>query len=176
LSRLQGKFDQGSFADCAFFQNRRVRENLAGFTIRNELLPELKQRLSLIAAAQLNGQDLRRTLHVDLEVSLSDLHSGLLRQLEAMQPTGLGNPEAVFVSRHVPVRSSRVVGSDGKHLKMSLGGGGLSMDAIGFRLGFWQDHLPKVIDLVYTFELNEFNGRSMLQLNVKDLKGSGTPD
>ena len=148
----------------------------AGFTVRNDLFPELKQRLLSIANRQLDGQVLRRTLHADLEVSLSDLHSGLLKHLDALQPTGFGNPEAVFVSRNVAVLSSRVVGSDGKHLKLSVSDGRVTLDAIGFRLGAWQAQLPRHLDLVYTFEMNEFNGRSMLQLNVKDLKAAGTPD
>jgi len=148
----------------------------AGFTVRNDLFPELKQRLLSIANRQFDGQVLRRTLHADLEVSLSDLHSGLLKHLDALQPTGFGNPEAVFVSRNVTVLSSRVVGSDGKHLKLNVSDGRVTLDAIGFRLGAWQAQLPRHLDLVYTFEMNEFNGRSTLQLNVKDLKAAGTPD
>jgi len=148
----------------------------AGLTVRNDLLPELKQRLLSIAADQLNGQDLRRTLRVDLEVRLSDLHSGLLKHLDALQPTGFGNPEAVFVSRNVLVRSSRVVGSDGKHLKLSLSDGRFNVGAIGFRLGYWHERLPREVDLVYTFEMNEFNGRSTLQLNLKDLRAAGSSD
>lgn len=147
----------------------------AGFTVRNDRFPELKQRLMAIAAGQLDGQDLRRTLHADLEVELSDLHSGLLKSLDALQPTGFGNPEAVFVSRNVTVLNSHVVGSDGKHLKLRVSDGRVTLDAIGFRLGAWQGQLPRALDLVYTFEMNEFNGRSMLQLNVKDLKPAGTP-
>jgi len=30
--------------------------------------------------------------------------------------------------------------------------------------------------LAYNFELNEFNGRTNLQLNVRDIKPAGTPD
>lgn len=148
----------------------------AGFTVRNDRLPELKRRLLSIAADALDGQDLRRTLHADIEVPFSDLQSGLLKHLDALQPTGFGNPEAVFVSRNVTVLNSRVVGSDGKHLKMGVSDGRVNLDAIGFRLGAWHGRLPPAVDLLYTFEMNEFNGRSMLQLNVKDLKPAGTPE
>jgi hypothetical protein len=30
--------------------------------------------------------------------------------------------------------------------------------------------MPERIDLLYRFELNEFNGRKTLQLNVQDIK------
>ena len=45
----------------------------AGFTVRNEKLPELVSRLKSIAEAQLSGQDLRPTLTADMEVSLSQI-------------------------------------------------------------------------------------------------------
>jgi hypothetical protein len=36
--------------------------------------------------------------------------------------------------------------------------------------------VEKKVDVMYTFETNEFNGRTYLQLNLKDVKKSGTPD
>jgi single-stranded-DNA-specific exonuclease len=94
-----------------------------------------------------------------------------------LEPTGYGNPEAVFVSRNIKVRSARTVGSEGKHLKLTLEDErGVSMDAIGFRLGHLKPDLPPNVDLMYRFEANEYNGRRTLQLNLKDVKPAGTPD
>jgi hypothetical protein len=36
--------------------------------------------------------------------------------------------------------------------------------------------MPAMVDLLYTFERNEYNGRVSLQLKLRDLKPSGTPD
>jgi hypothetical protein len=36
--------------------------------------------------------------------------------------------------------------------------------------------MPAHIDIVYRFELNQYNGREMLQLNIADLKPTGIPD
>jgi hypothetical protein len=55
-------------------------------------------------------------------------------------------------------------------LKLTVSDGRLTYDAIAFRQGDWIGHLPQRIDLIFTFELNEFNGRKSLQLNVKDIK------
>jgi single-stranded-DNA-specific exonuclease len=148
----------------------------AGFTVTNENLEPLKERLKSIAAAQLGSKDLRQTLIADVEVPLSDLHSELLKYMEYLQPTGYGNPEAVFVTRNVRVTNSRSVGVEGKHLKLSVSDGHVTFDAIGFRLGHLQAELPLLVDLIYTFESNEYNGRTTLQLNLKDVKASGTPD
>jgi single-stranded-DNA-specific exonuclease len=148
----------------------------AGFTVRNENLEALKGRLKSIAAEQLQGLDLRQTLNADAEVPLSDLRPELLKYLDYLQPTGYGNPEAVFISRNVRVTNVRTVGSDGKHLKLVVTDGRVTFDAIGFRLGHLQPELPLRVDLIYTFEANEYNGRTSLQLNLKDVKPVGLPD
>jgi single-stranded-DNA-specific exonuclease len=94
-----------------------------------------------------------------------------------MEPTGYGNPDAIFVSRQVKVRHARTVGADGKHLKMYLEDeAGATHDAIGFRLGHLEPELPEYIDIMFTYEINEYNGRVNYQLNLKDVKAAGVPD
>ncbi len=148
----------------------------AGFTVRNENLEALKERLTSIAAEELGGQELRPVINADMEIPLAELKPGLLQLLDLLQPTGYGNPEAVFVTRNVKVLNSRAVGADGKHLKLTVTDGKVSFDAIGFRLGDLQPDLPARVDLIYTFETNEFNGRTTLQLNLKDVRPSGSQD
>lgn len=149
----------------------------AGFTVRNENLPELVARLKAIAKDQLSGKDLRQTLSADMEVPLSELNFEVLKHLQYLEPTGYGNPDAVFVSRDVKVKSSRTVGAEGRHLKVNLEDGrGAYFDCIGFRLGHLQKSMPARADVLYTLEANEWNGRTTLQLNLKDLKESGIPD
>jgi single-stranded-DNA-specific exonuclease len=148
----------------------------AGFTVRNERLPELFSRLKNIAQTQLAETSLTHTLHADIELDLSDLQPGLLDDLEDLQPTGYGNPQATFVSRDLKVTSQRAVGKDGAHLKLAVTNGHVTFDAIAFRQGSWIGHLPDRIDLLYTFEQNEYNGWITLQLNVRDIKPAGTPD
>jgi single-stranded-DNA-specific exonuclease len=148
----------------------------AGFTVRNENLSELVDRLRSIAKRELDGRDLRHNMSADAEVPLSQLTFSLIEQLEKLQPTGYGNPEPVFISRKVKVQGARTVGADGKHLKLSLTDGRFTFDAIGFRLGDLLPNLPPMVDVLYTFEVNEYNGRKSLQLNLKDIKAAGVPD
>jgi single-stranded-DNA-specific exonuclease len=149
----------------------------AGFTVRNENLPEFVARLKQIAKDQLSGKDLRHSLSADMEISLPQLSMEVLEHLEYLEPTGYGNPSAVFVSRDVKIKSFRTVGSEGKHLKVSLDDecGGY-FDCIGFRMGNLQSSLTPRVDVLYHLELNEYNGRKSLQLNLKDIKPAGTPD
>ena len=150
----------------------------AGFTVRNENLNELKARLKEYAKNELGGKELKPTLTSDGEISLADLKPELLKYLGDLQPTGFGNPDAVFVTRGARIKTSRTVGAEGKHLKLTVSDGKAFFDAIGFRLGHLQpDFLVDMkADLMYTFETNEFNGRSYLQLNLRDIKSSGIPD
>ena len=142
----------------------------AGFTIRNENVGVFLKRMKEIAAKKLADVDLRPVMVADMEVSLSDLSFEMLEHLNYLEPTGYGNPRPVFVSRNVQVKSSRAVGSDKSHLKLAVTDGKATLDAIAFRLGHLKPDLPAKIDLIYTFEVNEWRGRKSLQLNVKDIK------
>jgi single-stranded-DNA-specific exonuclease len=92
----------------------------AGFTVKNRNLPELVTRLKAIAKEQLAGRDLRHTLSADMELPLADMNFGVLKHLAYLEPTGYADPDAVFVSRGVKVKSFRAVGAEGKHLKLIL--------------------------------------------------------
>ena len=144
----------------------------AGFTVKNETLPALKERLMVIAGKQLAEIELHPTLVADMEVPLYEMKPEVLKFLDYLQPTGYGNLDAVFVSRNLQVKSSRTVGADAKHIKMTLSDGRVTYDAIGFRLGHLQANMPPRVDVMYTFEMNEFNGRTSLQLNLKDAKAA----
>lgn len=146
----------------------------AGFTVRNENLTELVLRLKNIAGEKLSGMELKPTLTADAEVDLSEMRPEVYEKgLKYLEPTGYGNREAAFVARDVKVKNSRTVGAEGKHLKLSLEDAkGVTHDAIGFRLGDWHNSMLKRVDILFTYEPNEYNGRVNYQLNLKDLKGS----
>jgi single-stranded-DNA-specific exonuclease len=144
----------------------------AGFTVRNENLPELLNRMREIARQQLSNLDLRPSLSADLELPLNVLSPEILEWLDWLQPTGYGNPQAYFVSRGLQVANARAVGRDSSHLKLTVSDGRIFFDAIAFRQGHWLGKLPSRIDLLYAFESNEFNGRVSLQLNVRDIKAA----
>jgi single-stranded-DNA-specific exonuclease len=146
----------------------------AGFTIATERLPELESRLLDYAEAHLPDEMLTPALEIDADVPLGALNWALLEQIAILEPFGQSNPQPVLISRRVRVISSRATGQEGQHLKLRLddGAGGPSYDAIAFRLGHLAPHFakPRVIDIAYTLEANEWNGSRNLQLNIKDLR------
>ncbi|KPJ66180.1 hypothetical protein AMJ44_08810, partial [candidate division WOR-1 bacterium DG_54_3] len=72
---------------------------------------------------------------IDAELEPLKISMGLIKELEVLDPQGEGNPPPVFVSRNLDLADVRRVGSDGKHLKLKLSDGEISLDTIGFNLG-----------------------------------------
>jgi single-stranded-DNA-specific exonuclease len=144
----------------------------AGFTVRNDLLPTLIEKMRNIAKDQLEKLDLRPKIFAEAEIPLSDLTPDLLKHLEWLQPTGMGNPTPVFMSSRLKITRQKAISADGSHLKLAVTDGKITYDAVAFRQGYWIAQLPPLIDIMYTFELNEFNGQVSLQLNVKDIRAT----
>jgi single-stranded-DNA-specific exonuclease len=159
--------------ECAdLFENFGGHAAAAGFTIANEKLEELTSRLGIIADRELGEKVLQPIIEADMEIDFADLNADILEHLQLVEPSGMANPQVRFISRNLEIRSKRRVGADGAHLKLAVSDGWVTYDAIAFRQGAWADAQAKRIDLCYRFEVNEFNGKKTLQLNVIDIKAS----
>lgn len=144
----------------------------AGFTVRNENLELLRTRLGQIADEKLRGLDLRPSLRADLELPLSEVRPAILEMQEGIEPTGAGNPSVRFVCRNLKVTQKKKIGKDQSHLRLSVTDGRITYEAVAFRQAEWADAMPERIDILFSFELNVYNGRSSLQLNVADIRPS----
>ncbi len=142
----------------------------AGFTVSNEHLDELAERLHRLAAEQLAGLELTPVLAVDAEVELAQMSGELYRELVRLEPCGYANPQPLFLSRSVRLLGQRAIGGDGRHLRLTFSDGRVVWDGIAFRQGEWAGKLPDRVDIVYHLEANEWNGQQRLQLNVQDLR------
>ncbi|MCX6791795.1 MAG: single-stranded-DNA-specific exonuclease RecJ [Candidatus Gottesmanbacteria bacterium] len=139
----------------------------AGFTVETKNLTELQSRLEKLADKKLTDELLTRELRIDMELPLAAITGELWQKIRDFEPFGFGSPEPVFVTRGVTVSDVRLVGADGKHLKLRVS----SIDAIAFGMG---DLYPKVktgkpIDIAYTIDMNTWNGRKSLQLKLRDI-------
>ena len=142
----------------------------AGFTVRNDRLLALLECLHAQAEDALGRLDLRPTLRAEAEVRLRDLNAQVLADFRWLEPTGYGNPRPRFVARGVKVLSARTVGKEGQHLKLILEDDGTRHEAIAFRQGEWLAAMPPAVDILFTYEWNEYNGQRRPQLNIKDLR------
>jgi single-stranded-DNA-specific exonuclease len=146
----------------------------AGLTMKEENVEEFSRRFEEVVQATIEDRMLTREIEIDAELNLKDITPSFFRILKQFAPFGPGNMAPIF--RTSGVRDNgrgRVVGNN--HLKLSLTQEEIHkgmFDGIAFQLGH---HHPKVetqecFDVVYHVEENTFNGRTTLQLNIKDLK------
>ena len=127
------------------------------------------------ARRALEGEDLRPSLRVELEVELGEMTPEVFGFLQYIGPHGIGNPRPVFLAREVELAGPpRVVGAN--HLKLRLRQGEAEMDAIGFSLADRLD--PRAwgggpVDVVFQLQENEFRGVTSLQASLKDVRPAG---
>ena len=144
----------------------------AGLTLDRENLEDFRTRFSNLAYETLADDDLVNSLDIEGEMDLNLIDSRFMDFLEKLAPFGPGNMTPKFITRHViPVGNPRLVGN-GDHLKFRAKKGETSYDAIGFNMGNHYEKLitGKPIDIAYVVEKNEWQGRTSIQLNIRDIK------
>ena len=144
----------------------------AGFSIKTVNIEEFKNKFVEISNNILTKDLLSKKLKVDLEIDLDVLNFGLFDQISGFEPTGIGNPGAVFMTKNVNILGLRLVGQGEKHIKLNLEKDGKVMDAIAFNSGEHYDSLSqnRTIDIVYGLDENIWNGNKNLQLIIKDMR------
>jgi len=140
----------------------------AGFIIPTGKLPQLQQRLSEMATAQLADVDLRPRVDIDAEVALPDLAGDTFRLIQQLAPFGQANPAPIFLSRRVDVVDRRTMGNDNGHIRLTLGQGDTRWDAVGFGMGDSLADMASSLDIVYNLELDRWGGEERLRLNLLD--------
>lgn len=147
----------------------------AGLTMKEENVEAFKKRFNEVVAAQITEEMLTRQVEVDCVLNLADITPGFYKILKQFAPFGPGNMSPLFRSDGVRDNGrGKIVGNN--HLKLSVMQNSRqgAFDGIGFQLGH---HHPMIEDgafnIVYHIEENNFNGRTSLQLNIKDLKFEG---
>ncbi|MFO7946788.1 MAG: single-stranded-DNA-specific exonuclease RecJ [Armatimonadota bacterium] len=174
---IEGFHVANALQECSDLLQRHGGHALAGgFTVPVDRLPAFRERLNDIARRTLLPQDLKPTIRIDAEIPLGEVDENLVQQLRRMEPFGHSNPEPVFMSPQVEIVEVRQVGREGKHLKLLAACGDRVFDCIGFNMGDEAEWIRpgRPVDLAYTPEFNEFNGRVSLQLRLADLRPADT--
>lgn len=138
----------------------------AGFTVETKNLSLLQQGLENLAQKTITDEMLTRSLRIDAEIPLKLASEALWKKLRDFEPFGFGNPEPVFATRGVTISDARLVGANGKHLKLRIN----AIDAIAFGMGHLLGQLQDTpVDIAYTISLDTWNGNRRLQLKIKDI-------
>ena len=144
----------------------------AGFTVRRESFSDFTRHLCAHVGEGMDGTATVSRLDVDAAIALSDVQWSLLRELDQLQPFGMGNPEPTFLGQGLSVLEHRVVGGD--HLKLVVRqGDSVPLAGIGFRMGGFAktiDESHGQIDAVFTPEVNAWKGTNRIQLRLRDVR------
>ena len=142
-------------------------EQAAGLTIAAENIPAFRKRLNEVIREECGEECFHRVMEYDSRLTLDQVTLELIDQLEALEPTGCGNPAPVFLCRNASLQEARRVGKDGSHLKLTLLEEGTLRGGIGFGLGEKADRFPDRADVLFRPTRNEYNGRVSPQLQVQ---------
>jgi single-stranded-DNA-specific exonuclease len=140
----------------------------AGCTLKAANIQALAKGLEGIARKEIREDDLFPAIDIDAEVRIQELTFETVSDLRSLEPFGKGNPEPFFYSGDLEVLDSRVVGE--KHLKLRVRQGKSVMEAIGFGLSDIHPLEGKMVDIVFTPEIDDWNGYKKIQLRINDLE------
>jgi single-stranded-DNA-specific exonuclease len=162
-----------ALTDCADLLERfGGHRQAAGFSIKPSHLPALTERLEALAAAKLQEAELQPRLDIDAEISLAHFVEAYQDQ-RRLEPFGSENPTPLYLTRNLSVRAADPVGADGMHLRIRLYDpqDGSYADGIFFREGLRaaELYLNRKVDIVYSIEVNEWQGQSRLQMRIRDI-------
>lgn len=141
----------------------------AGLTIHQDQLETFSKSFDEIVSAQLTEDQLRHCLISDGELTEEEISLDVAAMLRDAGPWGQAFPEPLFDDTFRIVEQ-RLVGD--KHLKLRLMKDKKLVDAIAFFVDTqkWPNHRCETIRAAYRLDVNEYKGRSSVQLIVEYLE------
>jgi len=144
----------------------------AGLSVQPDKIDLLRQRLNELARRALKPEDLQPPLRLDAEVGLDEMTLESLGELARLKPTGQGNPPVQFCARSVThQRPLQRMGREKQHVKLWVTDGAVTHEAVWWNGGDKSLPVGK-FDLAFAPQVNEFNGRTSVQLKVLDWQPS----
>ena len=153
----------------------------AGLTISKDNLHAFIERFEKFVATHTTVELFNPQLTIDIEINFDQIFKEgedrmkiprLKRILSRFEPHGPGNMSPVFISSNVYTTEMRVLKE--KHLKLNVTQpkSDVVLAAIGFNLFEKADLVSSGIpfDLAYTIDVNKWNGKETIQLNIKDIR------
>jgi len=147
----------------------------AGLTLLEENYEAFKLAFEKVVKNSIPDELRTPEIMIDVEIELSEITDKTMRIINQFGPFGPRNMKPVFVAKNLKDNGyGKTVGVDDAHLKLSIisDTSKQPFNAIGFNLGYYYEHLKdgQPFDAVFTIEENIWNGRTSLQLNLKDVR------
>lgn len=158
----------------------------AGFTIKEENLEILRNRLN--ENSGLDSESFIEKVKIDCSLDFKLLNFNIVDELKLLEPYGKANPEPLFGTRNVEIKSISLIGSNKNVIKLVLIQEECEFSGIIFtNYEKYISHLNekfktsdiitdqyniknKFIDILYTPVINEYMNTKSIQLLIKDLR------
>lgn len=146
----------------------------AGVSLKIEDIDKFRDMVNrFYESKKLEHQETLLLPKVDSLADFNELDADLYEMINSLEPFGNGNAQPILKTNKLTVKSYRRMGSEGQHLKLELiNKEGLCMQFLSFNA---PDHFFKeagsVIDVCYHLELNDWNGRKIVEGRLLHLEG-----
>ncbi|MBQ3579499.1 MAG: single-stranded-DNA-specific exonuclease RecJ [Bacteroidales bacterium] len=178
-ARSAGEFDiHAALERCAdLLEHFGGHKCAAGVSVKPENFERFCERFEEEVSKGVQPEEAVPEIEIDATISFAEnITPKFLRILKQFSPFGPENNVPIFLTKNlIDTGHPRVVGAkDVKHLKFApipFDERSQSYSAIGFQLGEYYDRVRRGehFDLVYQLEENYWNGKTEMQLNVKDI-------
>ena len=178
-ARSAGEFDiHAALERCAdLLEHFGGHKCAAGVSVKPENFERFCERFEEEVSKEVQPEEAVPEIEIDATISFAEnITPKFLRILKQFSPFGPENNVPIFLTKNlIDTGHPRVVGAkDVKHLKFApipFDERSQSYSAIGFQLGEYYDRVRRGehFDLVYQLEENYWNGKTEMQLNVKDI-------
>ncbi|MDR1762090.1 MAG: single-stranded-DNA-specific exonuclease RecJ [Bacteroidales bacterium] len=147
----------------------------AGLSLKKENLEEFVQLFETVVNQTITPKQLQPSILIDAELMPHDISMDFYEHVQRLAPFGPRNMRPVFVMRGVRVaEKTKIIGADKKHVKFYFTDLSDDIEGIAFNMAHkWEqlqkDSLAQGIDLCFSIAVNTFNGKTTLQLDIKDI-------
>jgi single-stranded-DNA-specific exonuclease len=140
-----------------------------GFTVRAEVVARLHERLDQLAEEWLGERGSTLPVEPEALLPLERIDEAFWRQLQRLEPFGIGNPAPIFWSTGCRIAAQKVL--RGCHLQLQLEQGGRQLRAMAWR---WtgEQQLDGPVDVAYRIRRDRWQGVERLQLDLVGLRPS----
>lgn len=161
----------------------------AGLSLKHENVEILSKRLN--EKCRLTEEDLTEKLHIDKQLDFKDINLRLASELDLLRPTGKDNRNPYFLSKNIEILNINFVGAKKNVTQFQFKQSGIVIRGINFNdYECLIESLNEVLseedmkmllqgikrkfslkaDIVYTIDINEYNGTKSVQLMVADFR------
>lgn len=145
-------------------------ESACGVTIEKDRIDEFRDLINQEASKGTEDMTFRAPLDIDMDIPLGELDEDVIAQIEGLAPFGSDNPKPLLCSSSLTVKDGpRPIGKSG--FKMWVTDGRITCEAVSFgRNDLVAPQSGSRVDLAYVPSINDWQGVSSIQLELKDIK------